>query len=127
MEILEQSKKILENLGTSWKICENHGISGKIENPFNDNQKSFLRLLSKIAKNKNLLGNAGRKYLYEGGIYKELFLVIFWGPRPAGPSLFSWAPMGPGSLRPWAPGPGSLRPRVLEALAPGPGLEAPGP
>ena len=54
----------------------NRIMNKKIENPFNDNQKSFLRLLSKIAKNKNLLGNAGRKYLYEGGIYKELFLKV---------------------------------------------------
>ena len=45
----------------------------KIENPFDDNDKLLLKLLSKKAKNENLLGNAGRKYLYECGIYKEWF------------------------------------------------------
>lgn len=48
-------------------------MNKKINNPFNDDDKSLLRLLSKKAKDKNLLGNAGRKYLYECGIYKEWF------------------------------------------------------
>ena len=48
-------------------------MTSKIENPFDDNDKLLLKLLSKKAKNENLLGNAGRKYLYECGIYKEWF------------------------------------------------------
>ena len=44
-----------------------------IENPLSDDDKLLLKLLSKKAKDSNLLGNAGRKYLYECGRYDKWF------------------------------------------------------